>query len=226
MKYKWILFDADQTLFSFSSYQGLVNVCAKYGMDFTKQDFEEYENINQPLWLQYQQQKIDVNQLKCYRFQNLSKKIGIDPLQINAELMDQMATLSPAYRETIPMLEKLHGKVNMGIITNGFASMQQARLDFTKTAKFFDLLIISEEVGVPKPQTGIFSAAFDQIQQRFPVQKSQILMVGDSLSSDIAGGNAFGFDTCWLNQHQQTSPEHIKPTFEITNISDLVNIVM
>lgn len=225
MKYKWILFDADETLFAFHSFQGLKNVMAKYNFDFTMQDYVDFQNINQPLWQAFQQQQVDVHTLKTQRFKYLSEKTGQDPLHLHNQLMREMSELSPALDGTLSTLEQLHQKVKMGIITNGFSSMQQARLDFTKTSHFFDLLVISEEVGIPKPQTGIFTNAFHQIQQQQPVEKSDILMVGDSLSSDIDGGNNFGFDTCWLNRHKVENNTSIMPTFEIENLTELVPLI-
>ncbi len=225
MKYKWILFDADETLFEFHAFPALVNIGVKYGFEFSQQDFAEYENINQPLWLKYQQQQLTVAQLKNKRFEHLTEKFGVDTQVLNQEFSEQMSRLSPTFNGTVATLEHLHGKVKMGIITNGFSAMQQPRLEFTQTAKFFDLLVISEEVGVPKPHPAIFSFAFQQIQNQMPTEKSQILMVGDSLSADIAGGNEFGIDTCWLNRHQICASQDIQPTFEIQEISDLVNLV-
>lgn len=225
MKYKWILFDADETLFEFHSFQGLKNVMAKYNMDFTHDDYTAFQNINQPMWLAFQQQQVDVHTLKTQRFQHLSEKTGEDPLNLHNQLMTEMSLLSPALDGTLTTLEQLHQKVKMGIITNGFTSMQQPRLDLTKTSHFFDLLVISEEVGIPKPQSGIFTNAFEQMQQNGSLQKKEILMVGDSLTSDIAGGNNFGFDTCWLNRHNAENHSEIKPTFEINNLTELLPIV-
>ncbi len=225
LKYKWILFDADETLFAFQSYQALKNVFARYNVEFTLEDFAEYESLNQPLWIAYQNQEVDVYTLKTRRFEALSKQTGQSALILNDELMQEMTTMSPALEGTLPTLETLHGKVKMGIITNGFTSMQQPRLDFTNTAKFFDLLVISEEVGISKPNAGIFASAYAQMQEDLPLEKSEILMVGDSLSSDILGGNNFGFDTCWLNRHQVENATEIKPTFEIQYLPELLDFV-
>lgn len=226
-KYRWVLFDADETLFAFRSYQGLKNVLARYNVPFSLDDYARYQQINQPMWLAYQNQEIDVYTLKTARFQTLAKQTGRSPLQLNDELMQEMIHLSPALSGTLPTLQGLHGKVKMGVITNGFTLMQQPRLEVTDTAKFFDLLVISEEVGVSKPSSGIFANAFAQMQKAEPkpLHKADILMVGDSLTSDILGGNNFGIDTCWFNPKQVENATEIKPTFEINALEELLTIV-
>lgn len=222
MKYQWILFDADETLYDFPSFEGLKRTLAPYGIDLTPQELEDYEKINQPLWIKYQQQKLDIQDLKRLRFMNFSERTGIDPLRLNDEFGEHMANVSKPLPNTMETLELLKNKVFMGIITNGCVAMQELRLAKTHTANFFKFVLSSEEAGIPKPNSEIFAQAFQKMQQIKPVNKNQILMVGDSLSSDIAGGNAFGVDTCWLNRNDNPEDFTIKPTYTIKNISELI----
>lgn len=111
----------------------------------------------------------------------------------------------------------------MGIITNGFQALQQKRLENTQTAAFFEWVVVSEIVGVAKPDPAIFEYALAQMGE--PVERSRILMVGDTLASDILGANQAGIDSCWFNPHQQPNTTDIRPTFEIHAMRDLLNII-
>lgn len=222
MKYQWILFDADETLYSFYSFDGLKVMLARYGHAFTEADYAEFQAVNQPLWVAYQNKEITAKQLQTIRFQALSEKLGRDPLALNQELMAEMAIVSKPLEQTLPMLNALHGKVKMGIITNGFQALQQKRLDNTQTTHFFEWVVVSEDVGVAKPDPKIFEYAFEKMGK---VEKSRILMVGDTLASDILGARNVGIDSCWFNPHRKSNDTDIRPTYEIQQMLDLVAIV-
>lgn len=221
MKYDWILFDADETLYSFNSFYGLKPMLARYGIDFTREQYDEFQAVNQPLWVAYQNKEITAKELQITRFAKLAKQTGQDPLVLNQELMAEMATVSKPLEHTLAMLQALNGKVKMGIITNGFKALQQKRLDNTATTQFFDMVVVSEEVGVAKPDRKIFDYAFEKMGQ---VDKSKVLMVGDTLASDILGGNQSGIDSCWFNPHQKPNETDIQPTYEIHSMLDLIPI--
>lgn len=221
MKYQWILFDADETLFSFRSFGGLQKVLARYGLEFNEQDYAAFQAVNQRLWIAYQNQEIDAEGLQRQRFSRLAALTGEDPLKLNALLMEEMALLSLPLENTVATLQALQGKCKMGIITNGFHAMQQKRLDNTQTAPFFELLVVSENVGIAKPDKRIFEYAFAQMGN---VDKRRILMVGDTLSSDIVGGQNAGIDTCWFNPHQKPNDSDVRPTYEIHSMLQLIEV--
>lgn len=221
MKYQWILFDADETLFSFRSFGGLQKVLARYGLEFNEQDYAAFQAVNQRLWIAYQNQEIDAEGLQRQRFSRLAALTGEDPLKLNALLMEEMALLSLPLENTVATLQALQGKCKMGIITNGFNAMQQKRLDNTQTAPFFELLVVSENVGIAKPDKRIFEYAFAQMGN---VDKRRILMVGDTLSSDIVGGQNAGIDTCWFNPHQKPNDSNVRPTYEIHSMLQLIEV--
>lgn len=110
----------------------------------------------------------------------------------------------------------------MGIITNGFTSLQQTRLERTGLRDHFDLLIISEEVGVAKPDARIFDYALAQAGNP---SRDRVLMVGDTAESDIRGGVNAGLATCWLNAHQQTLPADLQPDWTVTSLSELEQLL-
>ena len=86
MRYDWILFDADETLYSFNSFHGLKAMLAPYGIDFNQEDYAAFQAINQPLWVAYQNNEITAEDIQKRRFAKLSEQIGIEPLMLNAHV--------------------------------------------------------------------------------------------------------------------------------------------
>lgn len=194
----------------------------RYGVPFNEQDYEQFQAVNKPLWVAYQNKEITAQDLQRIRFEKIAQQTGQEPLALNHELMAEMALLSQPLENVREMLDSLFGKVKMAIITNGFQALQQKRLENTRLNKYFDVVVVSETVGAAKPAPQIFESAFAQMRH---VDKHAILMVGDTLSSDVQGGINVGIDTCWFNPTKQPNSTTIQPTYEIAEILDLVKIV-
>ena len=222
MRYNWVLFDADETLFSFNSYLGLTAMLKRYGIDFTREDYDAFQAVNKLLWVAYQNNEITAEDIQMRRFAKLAEQTGVHQIQLNQELMAEMAKVSKPLDGVMEMLETLYPEVKMGIITNGFTELQQQRLQNTQTEKFFEIVVVSEQIGVAKPDRKVFDYAFSQMDK---LDKTKILMVGDTLASDILGGYNSGIDTCWFNHANLVNDTKIQPTYEIKDIRELVGIV-
>jgi YjjG family noncanonical pyrimidine nucleotidase len=219
MKYQWILFDADETLFHFDAFAGLQRMFSGYGVNFSKEQFIEYQLVNKPLWVQYQDNEITAQQLQEIRFEYWAKKVGIAPKAMNTAFMMAMAEICAPLDGARELLDSLlANNVKMGIITNGFTELQKIRLEKTEFSHYFELIVISEQVGVAKPDKRIFEHTFSMMGE---VELSSILMVGDNPDSDVLGGMNAGIDTCWLNASLQACPDGVKPTYTIKTLNDL-----
>ncbi len=218
MKYEWILFDADETLFTFDAFAGLKKVFADLGAEFSEADFKEYQKINKPLWVQYQNGEITALELQVQRFSKWAAQLAVSEMLLNQQYQNAMASICQPFDGVKSILTSLKGNTKLGIITNGFSQLQQARLEKTGLTGYFEFILISEEAGVAKPHQKIFEQAY--VKMGLPDKKT-VLMVGDNLDTDILGANRFGFDTCWINWHGQKSPDHIKPTYEINAFNQL-----
>lgn len=222
MKWDWIFFDADETLFTFDSFTGLQRMFLDYSVTFTAEDFQDYQAVNKPLWVDYQNGAITSLQLQHQRFQDWSERLNVPPGDLNDAFMNAMAEICAPLLGAVSLLNALQGKVKMGIITNGFTSLQQIRLERTGLRDHFDLLIISEEVGVAKPDPRIFDYALEKAGNP---DRSRVLMVGDTAASDILGGINSGLATCWLNAHHREQPEDIQPTWTVNTLNELEQLL-
>ncbi|PKH25381.1 noncanonical pyrimidine nucleotidase, YjjG family [Enterobacterales bacterium CwR94] len=214
----WILFDADDTLFHFDSFAGLQRLFAHYDVPFTRTDFDAYQAVNQPLWVEYQNGTISALQLQHRRFEGWAQRLNVTPHDLNEGFLAAMAEICLPLDGATALLEALKGRVKMGIITNGFTALQQARLTRTGFLDHFDLLVISEQVGYAKPHPAIFDHA---LQRAGNPPRERVMMVGDNPDSDILGGINAGLATCWLNVHQRARPQGITPTWEVQSLHEL-----
>ncbi len=216
--YEWILFDADETLFEFDACRGLKHMFAGYGVEFSDHDFVEYQTVNKPLWVQYQNGEIGATQLQHQRFQAWAQRLSQTPAQLNRDFLAAMAEICQPLQGVTNLLNALRGRVKLGIITNGFTELQQVRLERTGFLEHFDLLVISEQVGVAKPHPDIFEHALAAMGSP---ARDRVLMVGDNPDSDIVGGHLAGFHTCWLNADNKPTPNYINPRYQVASMAEL-----
>jgi putative hydrolase of the HAD superfamily/5'-nucleotidase len=222
MKYSYVLFDADETLFRFDILAGMTRMFKNYGVNFTKDDYIHYQKTNKQLWVDYQNGVISADYLQVTRFNEWSAKLNVSAKELNDAFLDAMAQICEPLPGAIELLNKLRPHARLGIITNGFARLQTVRLEHTGLKDMFEWLVISELVGIAKPNKAIFEHTFELMGNP---NKSQILMVGDTASSDILGGNNVGIDTCWLQHPGEQLPEGITPTYTITKLEQLQPIL-
>ena len=222
MKYDWILFDADDTLFHFDAFAGLQRMFAGFDTGFTEQDYLHYQEINKPLWVDYQNGAITAKQLQHKRFNSWAEKLQTPSHQLNSAYMAALAEICTPLEGATSLLNALKGRARLGIVTNGFTELQQLRLERTGLREHFDVLVISEEVGVAKPHRDIFDHALLMMGQP---QRERVLMVGDNPDSDILGGLNAGLHTCWLNVDSRAAPVGVTPHFQVSTLRELERLL-
>lgn len=228
MKYEVILFDADDTLFDFkkSEKEAFRNTMLEFNLDYDENyHLKVYHNINSEIWKEFEQGYITQEKLKIERFKRLSDKLKIsfDEAKFGKSYMRNLSDASFLLDGSIDLIKSLRKNYKLSIITNGLTSVQDGRIKKSIIAKYFDDIVISEEISISKPDSRIFEYALKNINY---FDKSRVLMVGDSLSSDIQGGINFGIDTCWYNPNKITNKTEIKPTYEISCFDDLRDLLI
>lgn len=227
MKYKVLLFDADETLFDFerSERESLKNTVLEYQIAYDEAyHLIEYQKINDAIWADLENGLITLEKLKVERFTRFLKVIDVkaDAFEFAANYMKHLSNSSFLLDSAKELIESLYPNYQLAIITNGITSIQKKRVCQSEIAKYFDAILISEEVGYQKPQTEIYEAALRELGHN---NKEDVLMIGDNLSSDIRGGVNYGIDTCWINCKNIENHTMIQPTFSISNIAELCEIL-
>jgi 2-haloacid dehalogenase len=226
MKYETIIFDIDDTLFDFGKAEdhALRKAFEQFGLPSGATQYKmSYKEFNKPLWRDLEKGLITLQELGVERFRRLFVHHGlkIDATEFSRvflEYLGQGTYLVPGAEELCNSLEDFQ----LAVITNGFGQAQKARIAGSPLADTFEQIIVSEEAGFQKPETGIFEYAFSKLGI---ADKDKVLMVGDSLTSDVQGGLNFGLDTCWFNPHHKKNTSGVKPTYEIHRLQDLLEIV-
>ena len=147
-----------------------------------------------------------------------AEKLQVSPHELNGAYLTAMAEICTPLDGAVSLLDALRGVAGMGIITNGFTALQRARLARTGLADHFEVLVISEEVGVAKPDRRIFDHAL-AVMGNPP--RDQVLMVGDNLDTDIQGGINAGLDTCWINADGAVASATAMPTYQVESLAEL-----
>jgi len=225
-KYRWIVFDADGTLFDYerSELNALTGTFGHYGLHFDSGVHRIFAQINGRLWGEFEKGRISSKALRVRRFEELAVVLDfdVDVAAFSAQYLRNLGaerTLLPGAGEIV---EGLSQKFGLLLATNGFAEVQQSRFSSSSIRPFFEGIVISEEIGFAKPDPGYFVEVFSQLGNP---DKTEVLMVGDSLSSDIAGGSGFGIDTCWFNPSGRANDSSVEPTHEIKDLKQIVSIV-
>lgn len=173
-------------------------------------------------WVDYQNGAITSLQLQHGRFESWAERLKVEAGLLNDAFINAMAEICTPLPGAVSLLNAIRGNAKIGIITNGFSALQQVRLERTGLRDYFDLLVISEEVGVAKPNKKIFDYALEQAGNP---DRSRVLMVGDTAESDILGGINAGLATCWLNAHHREQPEGIAPTWTVSSLHELEQLL-
>ena len=177
-----------------------------------------YQEINTGCWHDLEKGKITPEELRTKRFKLLLDALGLEanPDHCSESYLQNLSQISTMLEGAEEILEYLVKHYQLMVVTNGLAQVQHKRIQ--PIAHYFQDLLISEELGVSKPDRGFFDEAFKRMDHPFP---KDVLIVGDSLSSDMKGGYCYGIDTCWCNPRGLSNLDDIGITYEITSICEL-----
>ncbi len=226
MKYELLIFDADGTLFDFAKAEeyAFFKTAENAGRSFSNEDYAVYAGVNKNIWKEMELGEIDQETLKAERFRRFFAEIEIDEEAgaFSKEYLYNLSTAGFLFDGAEELLKQLKGRYRMVLLTNGLTSVQETRLGKSIVRPYFEELVISESVGISKPNPRIFEYTFEKIGY---MKKDKALMIGDSLTSDIKGGLNFGVDTCWYNAQKKKNEKNIIPKYEVYDYAELLGIL-
>lgn len=232
--YRVVLIDADDTLFDYEKSE-------KHAMRKVFEDFgffegnseekyfsikEEYKKINSFLWSELEKGNITSKNLRVERFKQLFEKVGLeyDAEKFSQGYLDRLGEGTYLFDGAVELCKYIKSKYKVAIVTNGIKEVQHSRIENSKISEYIDEIIVSEEVGVSKPNSKIFEYAIKKLGCE-NLDKSEIIMIGDSQTADIKGGINFGIDTCWVNLLGKDENPEIKAKYKVDKLSELYEII-
>lgn len=226
MSYEVALFDLDSTLLdsALSEQLALKASFEHYSVSFTDEVLNKYKVINTKLWKDFEKNTIELEQLRIERFVRLCHELDLE-IQ-SSEIADlyehNLGKFGQLYTGARELLARIKRTARTGLITNGLESVQKARLEHFNLYQYFEVILISGECGLAKPDPAIFQSSLDLLGHK---RKDSVLMIGDSLSSDIAGANNFGIDSCWYNPKRLKLHSSNSPTFTVYSLQEIASLV-
>ena len=223
-----ILWDIDGTLLDFlAAEKAAIRACfAQFGLgDCSDEQIARYSAINQSYWRRLENGEITKAQVLVGRFEEFFAREGLDPAlavpfneTYQVRLGDTVCFMDRSYE----LISRLRGRVRQYAVTNGTRVAQERKLKKSGLGELFDGVFISELVGAEKPSPAFFDYVFDHIG---PVEKPEVLMVGDSRTSALRGGLQAGIPCCWYNPKGLPLPEGMAPDYVIHDLNQVEEIL-
>jgi 2-haloacid dehalogenase len=225
-KYNLVLLDADDTLFDFSiAESGALRFAAQQNhLPFTEELLYDYRTVNQALWRRLERGEVRHGELQRRRFAELFAKRGIhlNPERFNLDYLEGLSRGSTLIDGALELCRALASVCRLCIVTNGLQRVQRRRLENSPLLPYISALFISEEIGWQKPRPEFFNEVFRRLGDP---DRNRAILLGDSLSSDMAGGAAAGVATCWYSP-QGELPPGVRVDYRIHRLCEFYPIVM
>lgn len=230
MKYEHIFFDLDHTLWDFDrnaeetlhelyrshSLEGLGISCAYTFI-------EAYTKNNHELWAAYHHGRISKEYLRDNRFKRTFIELGVPPEVVPLSFEEDYVRICPTKTNLFPhvhdTLAYLQRKYTLHLISNGFLEATKTKVELSELGQYFRTIVISENVGVNKPDKAIFEYAL----KGAGAKKENSLMIGDSIEADIRGALDYGIDAIYFNPTNKPSPPEVK--VQIASLIDLRDLL-
>lgn len=221
-RYKALLMDVDGTLLDFDRAEAVAftKVLEKYGFNPEERLIQEYHKINQECWEAFEIGQMERDRVLTVRFERFFGRHGRSVSGGEAEEAYRVWLGEGAYlmEGAVEILDYLKERYPLYVVTNGVGATQRKRLKASGLAPYFRDIFISEEAGSQKPQKEFFEYCFARIAEAEP---EEMMVIGDSLTSDIQGGVNAGTDTCWFNPQGKENRKALPVTREIRRLSEL-----
>lgn len=224
--YHTILWDVDQTLLDFKkSERYAVTHCFElFHLPVDDQILNRYSEINEGYWKRIERGEIEKEEALSARFDTLFDELGItgvDGSSFQNEYAEALGSIYFFLDDSYGLLKRLKGKYRQYLVTNGVARTQLMKLKLSGLDLLVEDIFVSEEIGAVKPSSAFFDACFEKIPY---FEKERTIIVGDSLSSDMLGGDQAGIATCWYNPENLEKNLNVRVDYEIKNLYEIIEI--
>lgn len=223
---KAVLIDIDNTLLDFDkcAKASIKYACNVHGIVYEERIFDAFSVINDNFWKMIERGELTKPELHRIRWSTIFKHVGIDSDGPSFENTFRYAVTQSA--ETVDgaedLLEYLSKKYTVCVASNAAHSQQAQRLEKAGLSKYIDKFFVSWDIGFDKPDKRFYQACLDGLDG---IDKSQVIMIGDSLTADIQGGINIGIKTCWFNKFNTTTPKDVSFDYTVSRLEEIKKIL-
>ena len=224
--FEYLFLDLDDTILDFqkAEHVALSKTLESFGLNPTQEVLTRYNKINKAHWEALERKEMTRDQVLLGRFQMLFREFSVDadPEKVARSYEHNLGIghwFLPGAEEAVTALSK---KYKLYLASNGTASVQKGRMTSANLYRFFEKVFVSQEIGANKPSPEYFERCFAQIPG---FDKAKAIIVGDSLTSDILGGQNAGIATCWVNPNHKERRPDIRVDYEIEALSQLEGLL-
>lgn len=225
---KTLLWDIDGTLLDFSKAEsyGIRKCFEIFSLgECTDEMLSRYSLINKKYWEMLERNELTKPQVLRGRFEEFFQIEGISFNKIdefNLEYQYRLGDKVFFYDNGLETVKSLKGKVRQYAVTNGTFVAQSRKLSQSGLDKIFDGVFISDKIGYEKPSIEFFNAVQNEIGK---FKTDEVMIIGDSLTSDIKGGNNADILCCWYNPHGAINKDNLRIDYEIKDIGEILDII-
>lgn len=227
-KYKYLLWDIDGTILDFESAEkaAIKTLFERFNLgECSDEMIERYSKINRKYWQMLERGEMSKEKILVERFVEFFSKEGMDAGisdSFNREYQLALGDTIVFCDDAMDIIKEQKKKFEIVLVTNGTAVAQKKKLEKSGLQNIVNHIFISEIVGYEKPDINFFKKVISEVGIN---DLSDVLIIGDSLTSDIQGGYNAGIDTCWYNPKGIKNESSLSPTYIIQNLHDLDSIV-
>ena len=228
MAVKAILWDVDGTLLDFAAAEkaAVQKLFIEFGLgECTDGMVARYSAINDAYWKRLERGEITKAEVLVGRYRDFFSEIGVDPSlaeTFNARYQIALGDTVVYRDDSLNLVKSLHGKVKQYVVSNGTVVAQTRKLERSGLGRWMDGIFLSEQLGAEKPSPRFFEQVFAALPD---IPKEDMLIVGDSLTSDMQGGLNAGVPTCWYNPQSLPRPADMAIAFEIQNLQQIYELL-
>ena len=223
-----ILWDVDGTLLDFIAAEkaAIKTLFGEFNLGQCSDEMmKRYSERNKTYWQRLERGEITKQEVLVGRFKEFFKSEGIDISvveEFNSLYQLRLGDTIVYHDDSLEIIKSLQGRVRQYVVSNGTVEAQSKKLRLSGLGELVDGIFLSEHIGVEKPNIEFFDKVLEEIK---PADRSSILIVGDSLTSDIQGGNNAGIVTCWYNPLGDKAPDKYRIDYEISDLHQIYEII-
>ena len=225
--YRAVFFDADDTIFDYHAGEAaaFAATAGAFGLGDRQEEARRvYRRHNAEVWRALEEGRITQDELKVERFRRLLADMGASTdhaADMGYHYLDRLAEQTQLLEGAEDVVLRAAERYLLVLVTNGLTTVQRRRFAATPLTARFRSILISEELGVAKPDPAIFTPAMEE----FGLLPEEVLLVGDSVTSDMPAARNAGMDFCWINPTRLAVPDGHAPRFNVESIRDVAEVL-